>query len=41
MDKEKYRPQLEAYKEAWEEMGCGDVKETGIYWVDHERYDPL
>jgi ATP-dependent helicase/nuclease subunit A len=40
-DPEKYRPQLEAYKEAWEEMGCGDVKETGIYWVDHERYDPL
>ncbi len=40
-DLEKYRPQLEAYREAWETMGCGEVKEVGILWVDHDRYDPL
>ncbi|MDF1527126.1 MAG: UvrD-helicase domain-containing protein [bacterium] len=37
-DLEKYRPQLEAYKEAWESFGIGRVKETGIYFVDHEEY---
>jgi ATP-dependent helicase/nuclease subunit A len=41
MDREKYRPQLEAYKEAWESFGTVRVKEIGIYWVDYERYDPL
>ncbi|MCJ7501268.1 PD-(D/E)XK nuclease family protein, partial [bacterium] len=41
MDKEKYRPQLEAYKEAWESMGCGGVKEIGILWVDEGKYEIL
>ncbi len=22
-------------------MGCGEVKEVGIYWVDLGKYDPL
>jgi len=35
---ERYAPQLEAYREAWQAMGCGEVKEIGIYWVDHEEY---
>jgi len=38
---DRYRPQLEAYKEAWEAMGCGEVKEVGIYFVDHEEYVKL
>jgi ATP-dependent helicase/nuclease subunit A len=38
MDKEKYRPQLEAYREAWEGMGCGKVKEIGLYFVDSDEY---
>jgi len=40
-DMEKYRPQLEAYREAWEVMGCGKVKEMGIYWVDINSYEEL
>ena len=40
-DSEKYRPQLEAYREAWESFEVGEVKEVGIYWVDHNTYDPL
>jgi len=40
-DPDRYRPQLEAYKEAWEAMGCGEVKEVGIYFVDHEEYVAL
>ena len=38
MDKEKYRPQLETYREAWKAMGCGGVKELGLYFVDHDEY---
>jgi ATP-dependent helicase/nuclease subunit A len=38
MDREKYRPQLEAYREAWEAMGCGSVKEVRILFVDHDEY---
>ena len=41
MDPDRYRPQLEAYKEAWEAMGCGEVKEVGIYFVDHGEYVAL
>jgi ATP-dependent helicase/nuclease subunit A len=40
-DSEKYKPQLDAYKGAWESFGIGEVKEIGIYWVDHNTYDPL
>ena len=40
-DPDRYRPQLEAYKEAWEAMGCGEVKEVGIYFVDHGEYVAL
>ena len=39
--KEHYRPQLEAYREAWEMMGCGKVKEAGLYFVDHGEYVKL
>lgn len=36
-----YRPQLEVYREVWEAMGCGRVKETGIFWVDRNSYEEL
>ena len=39
--KEHYRPQLEAYREAWERMGCGKVKEIGLYFVEHGEYVEL
>ena len=35
---ERYVPQLAAYRQAWEAMGCGDVKEVGLYFVDHDEY---
>ena len=38
---EHYRPQLEAYREAWDSFGQGNVKEVGIYFVDHEEYEVL
>jgi ATP-dependent helicase/nuclease subunit A len=38
-DLEKYRPQLEAYREAWEKMGCGTIKEIGILWVEEGEYE--
>lgn len=38
MEPERYKPQLEAYCEAWEAMGCGEVKEVGLYFVDHDEY---
>ena len=41
MAPERYRPQLEAYREAWEAMGCGKVKEIGLYFVDHGEYVKL
>ena len=34
-DLEKYRLQLEAYKEAWEAFEIGRVKEIGVLWVDY------
>jgi len=37
-DPERYKPQLLAYREAWETMGCGTVKEIGIYFVDSDEY---
>jgi ATP-dependent helicase/nuclease subunit A len=40
-DPEKYREQLEAYREAWNSFGQGKVKEIGLFWVDHETYDLL
>jgi ATP-dependent helicase/nuclease subunit A len=38
---EHYRPQLEAYSKAWNSFGEGEVKEIGIFWVDHKTYDVL
>jgi len=40
-DREKYRPQLEAYREAWESFGTGSVKEIGILWVDEGEYEVI
>jgi ATP-dependent helicase/nuclease subunit A len=34
-----YSEQLYAYREAWEEMGCGGVKEVGILWVNEGEYE--
>ena len=41
MAPEKYQLQLEAYRDAWETMGCGKVKEIGLYFVDHGEYVKL
>ncbi|UCF30956.1 MAG: UvrD-helicase domain-containing protein [bacterium] len=40
-DLERYRFQLEAYQEAWESFGAGEVKEVGILWVDSGNYEVL
>ncbi len=40
-DLEKYRLQLEAYKEAWEAFDIGRVKGVGVLWVDHDEYVEL
>ena len=40
-DLEKYRLQLEAYREAWEAFGQGNVKEVGVLWVDSNSYEEL
>jgi Tfp pilus assembly protein PilP len=38
---DKYRPQGEAYKEAWESFDIGRVKEVGVLWVDEGEYEVL
>jgi hypothetical protein len=37
----KYTEQMAAYRDAWEQMGCGTVKETGLLYVDSGEYVPL
>ncbi|MBI4603249.1 MAG: UvrD-helicase domain-containing protein [Planctomycetes bacterium] len=36
---ERYRPQVEAYKEAWEAMTGMKVKEAGLYFTRWQRYE--
>jgi ATP-dependent helicase/nuclease subunit A len=38
---EKYTEQMAAYRDAWEQMGCGTVKETGLLYVDSGEYIQL
>lgn len=35
---EKYRPQLEEYRRAWEQISGENTKETGLYLTRHQRY---
>ena len=35
---EQYRPQLEEYRRAWEQISGEKVKETGLYLTRHQKY---